>query len=234
MRLLTLAALLLPVATPACGQGPQTPVPNTLSVAEREAGWELLFDGSTTTGWRGYQMDSMPRGWEVVEGALTRTTGGGDIITERELGNFELSVDWKIAACGNSGVFYRVTETEEHTYHTGPEMQVLDDACHPDGRSRLTAAGSNFGLYPAPDSVVRPAGEWNHARLLVRGSHVEHWLNDALMVEYELWSDDWEQRVQDSKFVEWPAYGRARSGHVALQDHGNAVAFRSIKVRVLP
>ena len=233
MRHLTLAAALLALAAPACTQQQPAPSPNTLTEAERQAGWALLFDGRTTSGWRGYQVDTMPGGWDVMDGALTRTGRGGDIITVREYADFELSLEWKIAPCGNSGVFYHVTEAEEATYHTGPEMQVLDDACHPDGRSRLTAAGSNFGLHAAPAGVVRPAGEWNNARLLVRGSHVEHWLNDSLMAEYELWSDDWEQRVQGSKFVEWPAYGRARTGHVALQDHGDTVSFRNIKLREL-
>jgi hypothetical protein len=128
---------------------------------------------------------------------------------------------------------YRVTEGSGATYETGPEMQVLDDARHADGRSRLTAAGSAFGLYAAPEGIVRPAGEWNQVRILLRGHHVEHWLNNVKVVEYELESRDWDSRVTASKFRQWPAYGRAPKGHVALQDHGDRVWYRNIKIREL-
>jgi len=113
-------------------------------------------------------------------------------------------------------------------------MQVLDDARHPDGHSRLTSAGSDYGLYAAPAGVVRPAGEWNDVRILVNGAHVEHWLNGVKVVEYELWSPDWQQRVQASKFAQWPAYGMSHTGHIALQNHGDAVWYRSIRIRTLP
>jgi hypothetical protein len=113
-------------------------------------------------------------------------------------------------------------------------MQVLDDARHPDGRSRLTAAGSAYGLYPAPAGVAKPAGEWNQVRLVVKGAHVEHWLNGQKVVEYELWSPDWKARVANSKFAQWPTYGLAKQGHIALQDHGDWVAYRNIRIRVLP
>jgi hypothetical protein len=198
------------------------------------AGWRSLFDGATTAGWRGYKRADIPQGWRVVDGALTRVGPGGDIITTDQFGNFELSLEWKVQPRGNSGVFYRVTEEGDQTYFTGPEMQVLDDAGHADGKSRLTSAGANYGLYPAPEGVVRPAGQWNEARVLANGAHVEHWLNGTKMVEYELWSPDWEKRVRESKFSAWPKYGRATRGHIALQDHGDTVAFRNIKIRVLP
>jgi hypothetical protein len=113
-------------------------------------------------------------------------------------------------------------------------MQVLDDARHPDGRSRLTAAGALYGLYPAPEGAVKPAGQWNAARIVVNGAHVEHWLNGVKTAEYELLSPEWEQKVAGSKFREWPGYGRAPRGHIALQDHGDLVSFRNIKVRTLP
>ncbi len=211
--------------------GGQTP--NTLTPAERAAGWHLLFDGRTTAGWRGFRQDTMPGGWQVVDGALTRVAAGGDIVTVDQFSSFELTADWKVAPGGNSGIFFHVTERAGAVYETGPEMQVLDDSGHTDGRSRLTAAGANFGLHPAPSGVVRPAGEWNRARLVVHGAHVEHWLNGVKVVEYELWSPDWEARVTASKFAQWPGYGRARSGHVALQDHGDRVAYRDIKIKAL-
>jgi hypothetical protein len=205
-----------------------------LTPDEQAAGWRSLFDGETTAGWRGYKQREMPRGWQVVDGALTRVGDGGDIITTDQFANFELALEWKVAPGGNSGIFYRVTEDGEKSYHSGPEMQVLDDARHQDGRSRLTSAGSLYGLYAAPAGVVKPAGEWNAARIVVNGSRVEHWLNGVKVAEAEIGSPDWEKRVGELKFKEWPTYGRAKRGHIALQDHGDWVAYRNIKIKVLP
>jgi hypothetical protein len=205
-----------------------------LTAAERSAGWRLLFDGRSTAGWRGFRMDSMPAGWSVVDGVLTRVARAGDIITTEQFANFELVLEWKIAPKGNSGIFYRVSEDDSTAYWSGPEMQVLDDAGHPDGRSRLTAAGSCFGIYPSPAGVVKRAGEWNRVRLVVRGNHVEHWLNGVKVVEYELGSPDWEARVKGSKFAPHVHYGRNASGYIGLQDHGDWVAYRDIKIHVLP
>lgn len=205
--------------------------PNTLTPEEREAGWRLLFDGESLDGWRGFRMDSMPDGWKVVDGTLARTGPGGDIITRERFEDFELSLEWRVEEGGNSGVFYLVTEEVDRIFEGAPEMQVLDDAAHPDGRSPLTSAGANYGLHPAPDGVVRPAGEWNRARIVVRDRRVEHWLNGRRVVEYELGSEDWQRRVAESKFVQWPLYGQARRGHIGLQDHGDPVWFRSIKIR---
>jgi hypothetical protein len=208
--------------------------PNTLTAQESQEGWRLLFDGTTTNGWRGYNRSDMPEGWEVVDGALTRTSGGGDIITTEQFANFELALEWKVGPAGNSGVLYRVIESDDPIYYSAPEFQVLDDAGHADGVSRLTAAGANYGLHPAPEGVVRPAGEWNSVRLVVDGNRVEHRLNDRKIVEYELGSADWKERVANSKFVEWPTYGTATRGYIGLQDHGDRVEFRNIRIRVLP
>ena len=222
--------VLLPTVAPALS----AQAPNTLTSAERAAGWRLLFDGKTTAGWRGFKMDSLPSGWQVVNGALTRVAAAGDIVTREQFRDFELSLEWNVAPGGNSGIFYRASEDGDAIYWTAPEMQVLDDARHPDGKSRLTAAGSAFGLYPAPAGVVKPAGEWNRVRLVVRGQHVEHWLNGVKVVEYELSSPDWEARVKASKFAPHPRYGRNAQGYIGLQDHGDRVAYRDIKIRVLP
>jgi len=207
---------------------------NTLTPEERAAGWRLLFDGHSTVGWRGWQMDSMPSGWGVREGALTRVRAAADIITTDKFKNFELSLEWNIAKNGNSGIFYRASEDETAIYWTASEMQVLDDAGHPDGQSRLTAAGADYGLYPSPAGVVKPAGQWNQARLVVNGNHVEHWLNGVKVVEYELLSPDWEAKVKASKFADHPKYGRNAEGYIGLQEHEFRVAFRNIKIRVLP
>jgi hypothetical protein len=176
----------------------------------------------------------MPSGWGVREGALTRVRPAADIITTEKFRNFELSLEWNVSPKGNSGIFYRASEDEDAIYWTAPEMQVLDDAGHVDGQSRLTAAGADYGLYPAPAGVVKPAGEWNQVRLLVDGNHVEHWLNGVKIVEYELGSPDWEAKVKASKFASHPRYGRNAEGYIGLQEHEYRVAFRNIKIRVLP
>ena len=217
-----------------CAPGMVRPPINTLTRAEQAAGWRLLFDGRTMNAWRGFKQAGMPDGWRIVDGALTRVGSGGDIITRDQFADFELSIDWRIASGGNSGIMYRVTEQDDATYRSGPEMQVLDDARHPDGKSRLTAAGSLYGLYPAPEGAVRPAGQWNTARIVVNGHRVEHWLNGIKTVEYELLGEEWRQKVAASKFSEWPRYGQASRGHIALQDHGDLVSFRNIKIRTLP
>jgi hypothetical protein len=206
---------------------PSLPMTSTSAHGE----WRSLFDGRSLDQWRGYRHDRVPEGWQVVDGALTRVGKAGDLITREVFGDFELMLEWMIAEGGNSGIMYRVTEEGTETYQTGPEMQVLDDARHPDARSRLTAAGAVYGLYPAPAGVVKPAGEWNAVRIVVRGNHVEHWLNGVEVAVYEIGSPDWEARVAGSKFGKWPAYGRAPAGHIALQDHGDRVAYRDIRIR---
>jgi len=207
---------------------------NKLTPAERAAGWRLLFDGRSTDGWRGFKLNNMPDGWKVVDGALTRVAAAGDILTTQKFKNFELDLEWKISEGGNSGIFYRGSEDEDAIYWTAPEMQVLDDARHPDGQSRLTSAGADYGLYEAPAGIVKPAGQWNQVRLIVNGRHVEHWLNGVRMLQYELYSPDWEMKVRDSKFAAHPKYGRNEEGYIGLQDHGDWVAFRNIKIHVLP
>jgi len=209
-------------------------VPNMLSSQEQAEGFRLLFDGTSTRGWRGWRRATMPEQWQVVDGALTLAArGGGDIVAVDPYGDFELRLEWKIDPRGNSGVFFHADEAYERIYTSAPEMQVLDDAGHPDGQNALTSAGANFGLHAAPRGVVRPAGQWNEARLIVRGAHVEHWLNGQKVVEYEMWSDGWRRLVQASKFAQWPEYGSARRGYIGLQDHGDRVAFRSIRIREL-
>jgi len=206
---------------------------NTLTEAERADGWRLLFDGRTTNGWRGFRQESMPQGWEVVDGTLAFRGSGGDIVTDDVFEDFDLLIDWRVGPGGNSGIFYRVSEDVETIYHSAPEYQLLDDAAHADGASPTTSAGSAYGLYPTPRGAVKPAGEWNTSRIIVRDNHVEHWLNGVQTASYELWSDDWEARVRDSKFSQWPPYGRATRGNIGLQDHGDPVSFRNIKIREL-
>jgi hypothetical protein len=241
---LTVFGLVGCYAAAAAGESdPETPAPtqaaslqNTLTTEEREQGFRLLFDGETLEGWRGFRRDDVPAAWVIEDGALHFTDQGeredrGDIITVEQFGDFEVRLEWKISPGGNSGIFFRVSETTQRTYESGPEMQVLDDAQHPDGGSPKTSAGSNYALHAPDPGNVRPVGEWNEVRILAVGGHVEHWLNGLKVVEYELGSEEWERLVADSKFAEWPDYGRHAVGHLALQDHGDPVWYRNIRVR---
>jgi Domain of Unknown Function (DUF1080) len=205
-----------------------------LTAEQRAAGWRSLFDGTSTSAWRGYKEQSFPAGWTVVDGILTKTGSAHDIITRDQFGNFELALDWKIAAGGNSGVFYRGTEEYDHIYWSAPEYQLLDDIKAADNKTRLTCAGAAYAILPSPPGHLKPVGDWNLARIVAKGSHVEHWLNGVKLLEYELGSDDWGARVKASKFKDWPNYGRARRGHIALQgDHAGTLAFRNIRIREL-
>jgi 3-keto-disaccharide hydrolase len=201
--------------------------------SDENTGWRSLFDGRTTTGWRGFRQTQMPAGWQVVDGALTRVDRATDIVTVDEFSDFELTLDWKLPPNGNSGIFYRVTEDDDVMWHVAPEFQLIDNAYDKEPLKPGQLAGANYDLHPPSRDVTRPIGTWNDARLLVRGAHVEHWLNGVKVVEYELWTDDWERRVRDSKFKDYPRYGRARRGHIGLQDHDGRVAFRNIRIREL-
>ncbi len=254
MQKLTLAVAVVLLAATGCTRSAtesnsvssQTATHNTLSAEEAAAGWQLLFDGTTTQGWRGYNRETFPtRGWRVEEGELvvehsgTEEAGfGGDIITLEEFENFELSVDFLLTDTANSGIFYRVIEQPDTPiWHNAPEFQLLDDATYIDmsGTDMAThLTGDNYDLHVATTRPTNPIGEWNTARVVVDDARVEHWLNGEKTVEYELWSDDWAARVAVSKFAEYPAYGQTKRGAVGLQDHGHMVRFRNIKIRKLP
>jgi hypothetical protein len=149
----------------------------SLTAEQRAAGWRPLFDGTNTNAWRGYKEQAMPAGWHIVDGVLTKTGSVGDLLTKDQFGNFELALDWKLSPGGNAGVFYRGTEDYDHIYWSAPEYQLLDDAGHPDGQSRLTSAGADYALYPSPAGVVKPADQWNSTLIVVNGNTVQHWLN---------------------------------------------------------
>ena len=217
----------------ACGPAATQEAPaNRLTAEEEAAGWTLLFDG-TLDGWRGYRRPDAPSAWSARDGTLAFTPGvdDGTLITADQFADFELALEWKIGEGGNSGVLYRVTEAEIAPYWTGPELQVLDNAGHRDGSNPETSAGSNYGLHAPAEDVTRPVGEWNQVRIVVRGASVEHWMNGVRIVAYELWSDEWRAKVAETKFADWPGYGMAPAGHIGLQDHGNPVWYRNIKVR---
>ncbi len=204
---------------------------NVLTDAERKAGWKLLFDGKSVTEFTNFKSSGPVRGWEAIDGALVRTGDGGDLVTKAQYADFELALQWRIPEGGNSGVFFHVADTGSYVWESGPEMQILDNDKHPDGRNPLTSAGSNYALNAPDRDLTRPVGMWNDARLLVIGSRVEHWLNGELVVAYDLWTDEWKAAVAASKFAKMPNYGKPKTGRIALQDHGDRVEFRNVKLR---
>ncbi len=241
-RILPLFSLLCALAVPlgaARARGPadaDSEKPNTLTADERAQGWQLLFDGVTTKGWREYRGKKFPTSWRVVDGTLKcdpEHGQGGDIVTTHNYGSFELAIEWKIAPHGNSGIMYHVAEIEPAPYLTGPEYQLVDNAGHPDGKHPITSAASCYAVYPPSHDATRPVGEWNKTRIVVKGKHVEHWLNGEKVLSYELGSPDWDKRVQASKFRSARHFGKEATGHIDLQNHGDVVAFRNIKIRVL-
>lgn len=196
--------------------------------------WEVLFDGSDLSAWRGVSQDAVPNSWRIEDGALYFAPGEerGDVVTRETYGDFELALEWKISDCGNSGIFYR-GDPEVEPWRTSSEMQVLDDACHPDSQYPSHRAGANYDLYMATPGVVRPAGEWNAVRIVARGPHVEHWLNGQKVVEYEQGSPSWRARVAASKFRTFDGYGQHLDGPIALQDHDDPVWYRNVRIRRL-
>jgi len=235
LALLTAGCAAKPSVNAADSQARQDSAPAAPAVAAvADTAYRPLFNGHDLTGWRGYKSQTPPSGWTAVDGMLTKSLGTGDLLTTQQFGDFDLAFDWKLDRGGNAGVFYHGTEEYDHIYWSAPEYQLLDDAHHPDGRNRLTSAGADYAVYPPPAGIVKPAGEWNSSRIVVRGPHVEHWLNGTKVVEYELWSPDWVAKVKASKFKDYPNYGLAKSGYIGIQgDHTGALSLRNIRIREL-
>lgn len=219
---------------------------NTLTPKEIRQGWKLLFDGKTMNGWRGAYLDSLPtKGWEVKDGVLIvepsgggEAAFGGDIVTIDEYSSFELSLDFKLTEGANSGIKYFVTEALPKTPGSaiGLEYQILDDAKHPDAKLGINGnrtLASLYDLLPAHDKKPNPIGQWNHARIVVKGTHVEHWLNGNKVLSYERGGTLFLEHKAVSKFKDRAGFGEAASGHILLQDHGNQVFYRNIKLRIL-
>ena len=215
---------------------------NELASDERGGGWRLLFDGKSTRGWRGFDAEAIPRAWRVEKGALTlsklqegeSTEGRGDIVTDTQFANFELRLQWAVEPGANSGIFFFAREgAADRIWKAAPEVQVLDDARHKDGELPSHRAGALYDIYEPKCNALKPAGEYNDARLVVRNGHVEHWLNGYWLVEYDLDSDDFRKRVAASKFRDQPEFARVHRGRLGLQDHGDVIRFRSIRLREL-
>lgn len=219
MRLAMIAALL--ACAPAANADP--------------SGWRPLFNGSDFSGWRGYKGTPVPERWRIEDGVLALGTEGeqGDLVTAEEFADFELELEWKIFEAGNSGIMYFVQERADapQTYSTGPEMQVLDDERHPDGKLLSHRAGALYELVPASEPAARPVGEWNKVRIVARGGRIEHWLNGRRIVATRHGDATWDRMVAGSKFKDMPNFARVPRGRIALQDHGDRVWYRNIRIR---
>jgi Domain of Unknown Function (DUF1080) len=241
MRWMGLCAIALLLAVAAAQYGAADPQPGASGAAGPQASasgtpapWRSLLEEHSAPDWRGWKEPGFPAGWHVIAGVLSKDGPVDDLVTKDRFGDFELELEWKIGKGGNSGIFYRGTREYDHVYWSAPEYQLLDDGNTEDGNSRLTAAASAYALYGSPAGVVLPYDHWNKARLVVRGTHVEHWLNGEKVVEYELKGADWKRRVAASKFAAYPDYGLAASGLIGLQgDHPGALAIRGIRIREL-
>ena len=241
VALLVLAGCSQPLpSTPDASSSQPAESPDASATGDSSDGWVSLFDGETLDGWRGYNRADAPSGWRVEDGAIHFAPGGegGDLITDAVYDDFELELEWKVAPCGNSGIFYTVEESPalRAPWQTGLEMQVLDDACHSDAKYPSHRAGTLYDLYVVETEAVRPGGEWNQVRIVVDDGRIEHWLNGQRVVSARQGSPDWTARVAASKFRDserFPAFGTRTEGHIGVQDHGDPVWFRNVRVRRL-
>ena len=219
---------------------------NTLSETEKAEGWVLLFDGNSLEGWHSYGKEKAGTSWVIDQESIHlkaepkgdngwQVKDGGDIVFEDIYGNFELKLDWRIGPCGNSGIIYKVIESEKYKFPwmTGPEMQLLDNTCHPDAAIVTHRAGDLYDIQESSSETVKPAGEWNSARVRIVDEKLEHWLNGTKVVERTMWDEAWYENLANSKWKHHPDFGESREGKIALQDHRDPVWFRNIKIRRL-
>ena len=215
---------------------------NKLTPAEIKKGWKLLFDGSTLTGWKTYNRSDMATSWGVKDGAIfldakkgRSDVAKGDLVTLEDYDDFEFSVEWKISDCGNSGIMYRIVEDPKYKqpYLTGPEMQVLDNKCHPDAKIITHRSGDFYDVMASKTENVKPAGEWNSVKIIMKGYKLEQWQNGVRQIKLTLGSDEINAIVEKSKWKNQKDWGKALIGKIGLQDHGDAVWFRNIKIRSL-
>jgi len=212
---------------------------NTLSKGEKKAGWQLLFDGKTTEGWHGYNMNTFPDCWAVEDGALTMNTSGSgeslDILTSEVYRNFAFSVEYKLTKAANSGIIYQIKEDTlyKFPYETGPEFQVIDHENWPDPLEDWQINGANYAMYPPAAKIYKPVGEWNRLLLIVNGNNVTQILNGEVVVQYEKYSEEWLTRKNSGKWLAFPDWGKFDEGKISLQNHGTKVWYRSVKIKVI-
>ena len=210
---------------------------NTLTKKEKAEGWELLFDGKSMDKWKMFNGGEVT-GWKIVDGEMHNSgvgsDHGGDIISKKQYGNFELYLEWKVTPESNSGIFYHVQEgVTDAIYESGPEYQLIDEKGWPGDLETWQMSGANYAMNPPQGAEVKPVDEWNSTKIIVKNPHVEHWLNGKKVVEYDFWSDEWKENKEAGKWADAPHYGETKSGHLGLQDHGGLTMFRNIKIREL-
>jgi len=216
---------------------------NSLSAKEKAAGWNLIFDGASTDGWHAYGSRTIGTAWKVANGAIWldnkndgQPKSGGDIITDKEYSNFEVQIDWRISKAGNSGICIFILENKDkykYMWGTGPEIQIVDNAGHPDGKIFKHQAGDLYDLIPAKSHAENPPLEWNHYLIRCVNGKLDVYLNEVLVVSTTMWNDSWKALIANSKFKGSSDFGTYKKGHIGLQDHGDDVWFRNIKIREL-
>ena len=206
---------------------------NQLTEVEKKDGWRLLFDGKSFEGWRNYKEEGVRDGWKVVDGMMQHVKGGKDLMTVEQFEDFELKIEWKIVEGANSGIFVGVREIDDKISRSGIEMQIIDNDRHPDAKNEKNVSGACYGLYKPPAGVHRKAGEWNQVHIIKKGSHYQFFQNGVKTADFDLESTDFINLIADAKFKKWPHFARYRKGHIGLQDHGDEVYFRNIKLKEL-
>lgn len=248
-NLLILICISLSVA--ACNQPSEDSADNadneaTVEATEENAAsddeWIYLFDGEDASGWRSFNGEGLPDGWVVKDGTLMSLGKGGDIggdivYSDKEFGNFELSLEWKLSEGGNSGVFYHVQEGEEYAapYYNAPEYQIIDDLKFPEPLEEWQQLGADYAMYTADKEkkIVKPAGEWNTSRIVFTEDNAEYWLNGEMVIQFDPWSEEWEKLKTEGKWKDYPEYGSYKTGLIGLQDHGSEIWFKNIKIKEL-
>ena len=211
------------------------------TATDKQGDWIELFDGKTLVGWHGFNKTGDIPNWTVEDGALVclgaaKDASGGDIVTDKKFEDFELEWDWKVDKGSNSGVMYHVVEDPKYKspYETGPEYQIIDDIGFPEKLEEWQQAGADYAMHVANDKKkLKPVGEWNSSKIIVNDGHVEHWLNGEKIVEFETGTDAWNKERTEGKWKDYPDYGSAKTGGIALQDHGNKSYFKNIRIREL-
>jgi len=237
--------LLTALSIAACNSQSEKKTAEPAAENKSDSGWVSLFDGKTLTGWHNYGKTTVGEAWKVADGTLYldttkkagwQTAQGGDIVSADEYDNFDLKLEWKIAPGGNSGIIYYVHEDTtkyKYVWQTGPEMQVLDNDLHSDGKIPKHRAGDLYDLISCKTETVKKPGEWNEAEIIAKDGKLDYYLNGTNVVSTTLWDDAWKKLVAGSKFKEWPDFGTYKKGHIALQDHGNTVWYRNIRIKKL-
>lgn len=207
---------------------------NQLTAEQKAEGWQLLFNGKDLSQWRSFKQPVVHEKWQIEDGAITLTAGGGgDLISKKSYKNFELTLDWKIAEAGNSGILILADEKGKYIYSHAPEIQILDNERHPDNKLDTHLSGSLYDLMASPVASHKKAGQWNSTKIRLENSALTVWQNEVQTAQVTIGSAEWNSLIAKSKFASWPGFAKATEGHLGLQDHGDQVWFKNIKIKEL-